>query len=112
MDDETLALTAMYVAGICGLMGLILPWAALLVSRAAAAVSAGVLAAAGTVALLISNAYMPGKYNIRVDLVILPPLLLAVWVSCICLSISAIRRRTCVPTTTAEPGAAPDRRGV
>lgn len=93
MDDESLALTAMYAAGVCGLLGLTAPWLALFVSRMAAAVTAGVLSATGTVAFLVSNVYMPAKYNIRVDLLFLPPLLLASWVVCIGLSAAAVLRK-------------------
>lgn len=32
MDDESLALTAMYTAGVCGLLGLTVPWLALHIS--------------------------------------------------------------------------------
>jgi hypothetical protein len=98
MSDESLV-TIMYVSATCGLLGLTLPWLALLAGRTAAAVSAVVLAAAGTVAFLISNAYMPEKYNIRVDLVILPPLLVAAWAVCIVLTVLALRRRKLRPTT-------------
>jgi hypothetical protein len=103
MGNETLALTTMYVAGICGFLGLIVPRVVLRFSRTAAAVTAGVLAAVGTIALWISNANMPGKYDILVDLVVLLPLLLAVWVACGRLSISAIRRSTCRPTSDVGP---------
>jgi hypothetical protein len=75
------------------MLGLTVPWLALLASRVAAAVAAGVLAAVGTIAFLISNAYMPGKYNIRVDLCFLPPLMLAVWLECIGLSVWALRAK-------------------
>jgi hypothetical protein len=108
MNEESLALTTMYVAGVCGLLGLALPWAVRRASRAAAAGTAGLLAAAGTAALLISNAHMPGKYDIRADLLVLPPLLLAVWVGCIRLSISALRQRSRRTAADAEPGAEPD----
>jgi len=105
MDSENLALAAMFAAGICGLLGLILPWLGLLVSRTTAAVTAGAFATLGTVALLISNAYMPAKYNIRIDLLILPPLLLAVWLICIGLTVWTIMRRTAVSSGAESSGA-------
>ena len=91
MDNERLALTLMWTSMICSLLGFTVPWPVLLVSRAAAAATAGILAVIGTIAFLISNAFMPAEYNIRVDLLIIPPLLLAAWVSFIGLTIWASR---------------------
>jgi hypothetical protein len=102
MEHESLALTTMYTAGICGLLGIVIPWLALLVNRAAAAISAGTLAFAATVAFLISNIYMPGHFNIRVDLLVLPPLLLMVWLQCVALSVLAMWQRGRAASTAAE----------
>jgi hypothetical protein len=103
MENESLALTMMYSAGICGLIGIVLPWLILLANRTAAAISAGILALAATLAFGISNVYMPGHFNIRVDLLILPPLLLIVWLQCLGLSVLALWRRARAAPTTAEP---------
>jgi hypothetical protein len=109
MNDESLAITMMYAAGVCGLLGLALPWAIRRASEAAAAGTAGLLAAAGTAALLISNAHMPAKYDIRADLLFLPPLLLAAWVGCTRLSIAALRQRSRRTAADAEPRSASGR---
>jgi|GEM_PF-3442208 len=97
MENERLALTAMYAAGLCGVLGMVLPWFVLLVHRSAAVAVATALTLAGTVAFLISTTCMPGRYNIRVDLVLLPPLLLVAWLECIALGIWSRRRKTAKP---------------
>lgn len=83
MNHETLALTATWVALIGGILGILLPQIFLLFNRTVAAVIAGALALIATVAFIISNIYMPLEYNIRVDIFIIPPLLLLVYVNCI-----------------------------
>jgi hypothetical protein len=67
---ELLALSTMWGATICGLTAMIAPWFVLRVSRRAAARTAGILVATGTVMFAISNRFMPETYNIRVDLVV------------------------------------------
>lgn len=96
MDSEypSLAIAAMYGAIICGLASVVAPWIGLLISRRFAAATAGVLAAIGTALFLISNYYMPEHYNIRVDLLITPPLLLVGWLECVGLAIWARRRKS------------------
>lgn len=81
MGNAPLALTAMWAAMIFGLLGFIVPWPILLINRAAATITAGVLAVIATIAFLISSVFMPVEYNIRVDLLIIPPMLLAAWAS-------------------------------
>jgi len=97
MENESLALTAMYAAGLCGLLGVALPWFVLLVRQSAAVVVAVAFTLAGTVAFLISTASMPGRFNIRVDLILLPPLLLVAWLECIALGLWSRRRKRAKP---------------
>ena len=80
MNSELLALSTMWGAFICGLAALVAPWFALRISRWVATATAGGLASVGTTLALISNLYMPGKYNIRMDLVVNGFLMLVAWV--------------------------------
>lgn len=102
MNTEDLTIMAMKGAFICGLVSLVAPWIGLLISRWFAAVTAGVLAAAGTILFLISDQYMP-KYNIRVDLLINGFLLGVAWVECIGLAIWARSEHSAVSEIRVEP---------
>jgi hypothetical protein len=62
------------------------------------ALIAGALALVGTVAFLIEDANMPPNIDIRVDVLILPPLLL-VWLECLGMSIAAALQKPRGPTT-------------
>jgi hypothetical protein len=83
----------MWVAIASGLLGATAPWAVRGFSHRAAALAAAVLALSATVSFLISTAYMPPKYNIRLDLFVIPPLLLAAWASFVALAKAATRAR-------------------
>jgi len=74
-------------AGFCFLaaigVALAFPWVALELDRGVQTKWTAVLSGLATVLFLISHLTIPSKYNIRVDLVIFPPLILAAWVQCL-----------------------------
>ncbi len=80
--DEVFSFRAFQGAVACGLLALVAPWIALWFKRWAAAAVAGVLAFAGTILEFISDRHMSSNVDIRVDLVIILPLLLLAWLEC------------------------------
>jgi hypothetical protein len=97
----------MWGAIICALAAMIAPWFVLRVSRRAAARTALVLVATGTVMFAISNSSMPESYNIRVDLLVNGFLLFVAWVVYAGLTLWAAFQRkpiagTSVPSARAQ----------
>jgi hypothetical protein len=74
-------------AGFCflGAIGVALafPWVALALDRGSQTKWTAVLAGLATVLFLTTHLTMPSKYNIRVDLLIFPPLILVAWLQCL-----------------------------
>jgi len=79
-------------AVVWGLLALVAPWIALVFSRWAAAAVAGVLALTGTILYSICSSHTPSG-DIRVDKVIMYPLLLVAWLECIGLAHFAAAKR-------------------
>ncbi len=78
-------------AMLSGLAALVAPWLVLLVNRWGAAAAAGVLAVAGTTLFLTTEQDMVGG-NIRIDLIIIPALMLVAWIETVGLGVWAFRR--------------------
>jgi len=85
MDSEHLATYTMYGAIISSLTSFVASWLALLISRRVATITSGVLAAVGTIMFVTSEYYMP-SFKIRLDLLLIPPLLLMTWLHCAALA--------------------------
>ncbi len=93
MDSESLALITMWLALISGLLTVFMPWLLLTISRPMAYAAATILAFVATTSFLVSNIFMPSSYNIRVDLLIIPVILVCAYGSCVGL-IAYTRSRT------------------
>ncbi len=75
-----LAEQGLLAAMLCAVAAIIVPWIGKLIGPRFSAVSAGVLAAVATIVFVLAEMYLP-SFKIRLDLLIIPPLLLLAWLS-------------------------------
>jgi hypothetical protein len=92
-NEERVVEVAMPGSIVVALLALTLPWLSLLISQRAAAGVAGILTIAATVLFAIAEHYYRPGADIRLDLVIIPPLLLLAWLVFIGLSIWQLRKQ-------------------
>jgi hypothetical protein len=92
--DDVIAANALLWAAVCGVSALVAPWVAMLISRRAAAVVAGLLTLMATILAYIFNKHnhVDGNVNIRPD-VLLFPLLVVAWLQCIGLAVLVALKR-------------------
>jgi hypothetical protein len=93
--DDVIAANTLFWAAACGLLSLVAPWIALLLSRRAAAAVAGLLTLTGTIlaSIFSSHNHVSSNVDIRPDVLIYPLLLLA-WLECIGLAVFAAIKKS------------------
>lgn len=91
IDRSVLAEGMMLAALGCSLAALVLPWAVFVFSRRLAAMTAGLLALVGSI-LVATTDQGAVRGNIRMDLIIIPALLLVAWVECAWMAYLAARQ--------------------
>ena len=94
IEGEDIATVTMFGAMISGALALVIPWSMLGLGKWPAAYAGGALALLCTIMAAVSAAYMPGKYNIRIDLLINGFLMVVAWARFVSLAFQA---------TAAEP---------